>query len=84
MECHGAEELPSKHVQELLSLYGLQPELAMNILRADASPVHKQEWLYLWVRRLPGCCRQLVLNSVVEDSCLEVRMQSFMCEESVA
>lgn len=65
----------TQHVEGLLSLYALQPQLAINILREDVSQLQKREWVYFWLHRLPGCFRPLIVASVVEDSCLEVCTQ---------
>lgn len=65
-------QLSAQHVEELLCLYALQPQLAVNILRLGVSELQMHEWLYFWLLRLPPCCRQLILASVVEGSCLEV------------
>jgi hypothetical protein len=66
-------ELSTQHVEELLSLFALQPQLVIDMLRHDVSQLQKRERLTFWLQRLPSRCRPLVLSAVVEDSCLEVR-----------
>ena len=74
MESRSMVELASQHVEELLSLHDLQPQLALSILRVNTHRLQKSEMLYFWLRRLPACCRPLIVAAVVEHSYLEVSM----------
>ena len=73
VHARSAVEVSAACVEELLSLYALQPQLAINILCTQGnSELPMSERMYFWLLRLPPSCRQMIIASAIRGSCLEV------------